>query len=463
MRPPTDLVFTEEQHRRLVSHLFPGDGLEAGAVLLCGRCAVADRLRLVTRDVAPVPLDASKRTRDSLAWPSAEYLVPLAERLEKEKLSLVLTHSHPGGFAGFSRIDDRADTSVLGSVAGWLDDAAPNGSMVVLPAGAVIARTYRPDEGFVPIRRVTIVGREIRTLGAPEVEVPSWGSRVVQMFGRGTWAALQSLCVGVVGCSGTGSLVVEQLARTGVGALVLVDPKRLHRRNLNRIVGATERDAEAECFKVEVMARSINAMGSGTKVTPLAVSIHDRDAALALAGCDVLFGCVDSVEGRYILDVLANAYVAPYFDVGVHVDPDGDGGIRSAVAAAHYVVPGGSSLLSRGVYTADQLAAEGYRRVDPNVDQEGDVPRYLASVGEAQPAVMPLNMLAAALGVTDLLARVHGFRMEGPEIQRLSLVHGSYLTESAGEPCRTMQRWLGRGSCAVDDLWDEMCITWSNE
>lgn len=463
MRPPTDLVFTEEQHRRLVSHLFPGDGLEAGAMLLCGRCPAGDRLRLVIREVVPVPLDASRRTRDSLAWPSADYLVPLAERLEKEELSLVLAHSHPGGHDGFSRIDDRADMSVLGSVASWLGDGAPHGSMVALPNGTVIARTYNPDEGFVPIRRRTIVGSEIRTLGVPEVEVPAWGSRVAQMFGCGTWAALQSLCVGVVGCSGTGSLVVEQLARTGVGALVLVDPKRLHRRNLNRIVGATATDADAECFKVDVMAREINAMGSGTRVTPLAVSIHDRAAALALAGCDVLFGCVDSVEGRYILDVLANAYVAPYFDVGVHVDPDGGGGIRSAVAAAHYVIPGGSSLLSRGVYTAEQLAAEGYRRLDPTGDQEGDVPRYLASVGEAQPAVMPLNMLAAALGVTDLLARVHGFRMEGPEIQRLSLVHGSYLTESAGEPCPTMQRWLGRGSRAVDDLRAEMCATCSGK
>lgn len=459
MRPPTDLVFTEEQHRRLVSHLFPGDGLEAGAVVLCGRCAAGDRLRLVTREVVPVPHGASRRTGDSLAWPSAEYLVPLAERLEKEELSLVLAHSHPGGHDGFSRVDDRADMSVLGSVASWMDDGGPNGSMVVLPSGEVVARTYRPDDGFVPVRRLTIVGREIRTLGLPEVEVPMWGSRVAQTFGRGTWAALQSLCVGVVGCSGTGSLVVEQLARTGVGALVLVDPKRLHRRNLNRILGATESDAEAECFKVEVMTRGINAIGSGTKVTPLAVSIQDRSAALALAGCDVLFGCVDSVEGRYILDVLANAYVAPYFDVGVHVDPDGDGGIRSAVAAAHYVVPGGSSLLSRGVYTAEQLAAEGYRRVDPNVEQEEDVPRYLASVGESQPAVMPLNMLAAALGVTDLLARLHGFRMEGPEIQRLSLVHGSYFTESSSDPCPTMQRWVGRGSRAVDDLRAEMCAT----
>ena len=459
MRPPTDLVFTEEQYRRLVSHLFPGDGLEAGAVVLCGRCAAGDRLRLVTREVLAVPLSASRRTRDSLAWPSAEYLVPLAERLENEELSLVLAHSHPGGHEGFSRVDDRADMSVLGSVASWIDDGGPNGSMVALPNGEVVGRTYRPDDGFVPIRRLTIVGREIRTLGLPDVEVPMWGSRVAQTFGRGTWAALQSLCVGVVGCSGTGSLVVEQLARTGVGELVLVDPKRLHQRNLNRILGATESDAAAGCFKVDVMARGISAIGSGTKVTPLAVSIHDRSAALALAGCDVIFGCVDSVEGRYILDVLANAYVAPYFDVGVHIEPDGNGGIKSAVAAAHYVVPGGSSLLSRGVYTAEQLAGEGTRRVDPDFDQEEEAPRYLASVGESQPAVMPLNMLAAALGVTDLLARLHGFRMEGPEIQRLSLVHGSYFTESSSDPCPTMQRWIGRGSRAVDDLRAEMCAT----
>ncbi len=46
------LRFTGEQHAQLQSHLFPGDGLEAAALVLCGRrdgderhvlCAVASR------------------------------------------------------------------------------------------------------------------------------------------------------------------------------------------------------------------------------------------------------------------------------------------------------------------------------------------------------------------------------------------------------------------------------------
>ena len=47
------------------------------------------------------------------------------------------------------------------------------------------------------------------------------------------------MSIAVVGCSGTGSPVIEQLARLGVGRLVLVDPDRVEEKNLNRIVNAT--------------------------------------------------------------------------------------------------------------------------------------------------------------------------------------------------------------------------------
>src|SRR5688500_10935071 len=46
---------------------------------------------------------------------------------------------------------------------------------------------------------------------------------------------LGRLKVGVVGLGGTGSAVVEQLARLGVGELLLCDPQEFESTNVNRV------------------------------------------------------------------------------------------------------------------------------------------------------------------------------------------------------------------------------------
>ncbi len=71
-----------------------------------------------------------------------------------------------------------------------------------------------------------IVGDDITIAGASkkDSETQAFVQRNIQAFGKGTTRILQNITIGVVGCSGTGSVVVEQLARLGVGKLTLVDP-----------------------------------------------------------------------------------------------------------------------------------------------------------------------------------------------------------------------------------------------
>jgi molybdopterin/thiamine biosynthesis adenylyltransferase len=113
----------------------------------------------------------------------------------------------------------------------------------------------------------------------------------------GTVRALSSLQVAVIGCSGTGSVVVEQLARLGVGGFVLVDPDRVEHKNLNRILNATWDDAERGIEKVQVCRRTIESLGRGQRVLPLCTNLDTPAAVRAVAECDVIFGCVDTAEG----------------------------------------------------------------------------------------------------------------------------------------------------------------------
>src|SRR2546422_10875199 len=106
-------------------------------------------------------------------------------------------------------------------------------------------------------------------------------------------------------------------------------------------------------------------MGLGTEVIPLAHNLCEPDVVRAVAACDVLFGCMDGVDGRHLLNRLATFYLIPYFDVGVKLESDGRGGIDQVCGTVHYLQPGRSSLFSRGMYTLEQLRAAGLRRSDP--------------------------------------------------------------------------------------------------
>ena len=171
----------------------------------------------------------------------------------------------------------------------------------------------------------------------------------------------------MVGCSGTGSVVVEQLARLGVGRIVLVDPDVVEEKNLNRILNSGKEDVYLGRPKVHVLASAIARMGLGQEVIPLQKNLLTPEAVRAVAECDVVFGCMDGVEGRHVLNRLATFYLMPYFDVGVRLDADGAGGIDRIAGAVHYLQPGLSSLLSRGVYDMERVDAEAMRRTDPEM------------------------------------------------------------------------------------------------
>lgn len=124
---------------------------------------------------------------------------------------------------------------------------------------------------------------------------------------------------GIVGCSGTGSPVVEALARAQVGAFVVVDAQRAARSNLERIHGSTRKDVEAPVppYKVELMWRLIRDINPTAEVTALVGNILDDEVWGELLSCDIVLGCTDTYHGRAALGDLASLYLVAVIDVGV--------------------------------------------------------------------------------------------------------------------------------------------------
>src|SRR5204862_3223323 len=96
--------------------------------------------------------------------------------------------------------------------------------------------------------------------------------------------------------------------------------------------------------------------------------------------------------------------------LGVHLEADGQGGVSTVCGSVHYLLPGGSSLLSRRVYTPADLRAAALGRTNPDQFQAEQEEGYIKRARVASPAVVSVNGLCATLAINNLLARLHPFR-----------------------------------------------------
>jgi hypothetical protein len=447
--PDYALRLTQAQHEFLRTHLLPADGCEAVALALCGRRAGDERHIFVIREIVPVPYSVcSVRTPDRVTWPT-EYVEPLIRKAYGRGQAIIKFHSHRSDYRQFSSVDDQSDELLFSSISSLLGDGLPHASVILLPDGTCIGRAVKDGLAFESISSITVVGDDLIVWNdAALVHAPASGKRNQQVFGKGTIARLRSLSAAVVGCSGTGSLVVEQLARLGIGRLVLVDPDLVEEKNLNRILNTGKEEVYLGKPKVFALASAIARMGLGQEVLPLQLNLVSQRAVREIAACDVVFGCTDGAEARHVLNRLTTFYSMPYFDVGVRLDADGSGGISNISGAVHYLQPGGSSLLSREVYEMGQVEAEELRRTHPELYRARRDEGYLRGIDEDRPAVIPVNMFFSSLAVQEFLGRLHPFR-NAPNrsyaIVRGNLLEPFLVTEPDGEPCALMGRHVGRG------------------
>jgi hypothetical protein len=285
------------------------------------------------------------------------------------------------------------------------------GSAIMIPNGAMRARIYHSDHAATPVDLVMEVGPDLRSW-CNDGASAAGPVRPPMAFTSATraWLGLMSACV--IGVSGTGSIVAEQLARLGIGEIILIDFDKMEIRNINRILNSAV--ADIGTFKVEMFAGAIRRCRPDCEIVPLTEPVATREAVLAACEADFLFSCVDTAEGRHIADRMSAYFAMPLFDVGVAIPtkatPAGGRRIAEVYGRVDYVYPGGSSLMDRGVYDAALLESEYLARTAPHAHARKVEDGYLRGVGEETPGVITLNMRAASACVIEFLARVFPFR-----------------------------------------------------
>jgi len=295
-------------------------GEEAG-FLVCSVSRLATRDVLLAREWLAVPDEAIERNANGsvLSWSAEFNSHALDERALALDGTLVLVHSHGAANPRFSA-DDRVKERALFGTFSRLLGTPPTGT-VILGEGDAIGSFWTN-------------GAATMTLDAwPAPSSAALGARPRRRLARQSLAIgptsdakLAAAKVAIIGLSGGGSHVNQQLAHQGIGTIVPVDDEVIDETNLGRVVGATESDVDTT-RKVDMAERVAHGIDPSITVVKVAQRFPSPAAIAALKEVDVIVACVDRFDAREGINAFARRYMIPLVDVGLAI---GSGGERLA-------------------------------------------------------------------------------------------------------------------------------------
>ncbi len=452
------LAMTETAYEAVRSSL----GLHVETAFV-GSIGVADLedggLALFVRDLDLVDEDAyAERSPDRLVIRSSGFM-PAFGRAASSGAGGLFAHSHPGGVAAYSDLDHVVDNELQTVV--YRRTGSVYVSLVVSGTPdhpAFAARVARRGDGLASVQRIRVVGENIRVLRTADTYSPTDSAdvafdRQVRAFGVAGQAELADLVVGVVGVGGTGSAVCEQLARLGVGNIIIVDDDIVTETNVSRLYGSTRRDVGTA--KVQVVAEMMRQIRDGMNIVPIVGRVTEQRVARLLRQCDVLFGCTDDQLGRGILCRLAYWYIIPLIDMGVVISRDGDR-VREVISRVTLVGPGHACLLCRRRIQPEVMRAEA---LPPSEREILAAEGYVPGLGEPDPSVVTYTTLTASFATSQLLQRLFGFNKTGRASELLirpdtGEIRRNRVPPRHGHYCETSSTW-GTGDCEpfLGQLW----------
>jgi molybdopterin/thiamine biosynthesis adenylyltransferase len=414
------LILPSSLRAQLWSHLFPGDRDEHGAVMVCG-VARSDRgIRLLGRELFPgtdgidyVPGDRGYRML------RGEFILDKVLRCRDERLAYLAIHNHGGAdHVGFSADDLRSHERGYPAL---LDVARgqPVGALVVAQR-AIAGDIWFSRSDRVDLAETRILGPSIERLW-PSSPPPPPGrdeayDRQTRLFGDAGQDLLVRAKVGVIGAGGVGSLLVEYLARLGVGWIVIADPDRLDITNLPRVVASTRFDARSwfteagrpewlrsigkrTAVKKANIARRVALAGNPRcRVDAIFGNIVENHVARMFADCDYLFLAADTMQARLVFNALVHQYLIPGVQAGAKVRASvGSGELMDVYSIARTVTPDSGCLWCNGL-----ISPEGLQREAATTDELG-AQRYVTDPTVSAPSVITLNATVASQAANDFL------------------------------------------------------------
>ena len=120
---------------------------------------------------------------------------------------------------------------------------------------------------------------------------------------------LSTSCVAIVGCGGLGGYIAEELARIGVGRLVLIDGDRLEVSNLNRQIMSSELNIGQ--WKVEAARDRLQSINSEVQVEGIKGWFEEEKGPELFREVDLVCDALDSLPTRVELERVCHQMKLP--------------------------------------------------------------------------------------------------------------------------------------------------------
>jgi hypothetical protein len=291
---------------------------------------------------------------------------------------------------------------------------------LVFAENAVAGDVWLSSGARIQVESARIIGPSIRrifpTPPARPKGRPATYDRQARLFGDAGQDLLRDAKVGVIGAGGVGSLLVEYLARLGVGWIVVADPQRLDLTNVPRVVGSRRRDARAwltEEGRPEWLRRIGRAVATKKTTISRRVTLAANPSALCEAifgdltshavasrfvDCDFLFLAADSHQARLVFNALVYQYLIPGYQIGakVPVDPT-TGEVGDVFTVSRPVFPSSGCLWCNGLISPEALQQEAATAAERRAQRYVDEPDVVA------PSVITLNATVSSQAANDFL------------------------------------------------------------
>lgn len=139
---------------------------------------------------------------------------------------------------------------------------------------------------------------------------------IARLYGATALERLARAHVSIIGVGGVGSWTVEALARSGVGALTLVDLDHVAESNINRQVHALE--ATLGAAKVRVLAERVAQINPQCRVACVEefVDAGNVAALIGTARFDLVIDAIDSAPAKVALIAYCHGLNIPIITIG---------------------------------------------------------------------------------------------------------------------------------------------------
>lgn len=398
----------EEQLR---VHLLREDGQEDICLAFYKMSTGSMRACALLREVV-LPSCGDRRVHGNVTV-SGDYILRSALAAKEKKCGLAILHSHPfgRGWQKMSSMDmeaERGFSNMVREITGM-----PLVGMTL--AGADISWSARHWDIGVgrsvahsECENVRVVGDRLSISWNDEIcPVPEFSRtqmRTISSWGEKTQANLARQKILIVGAGSVGLDLAVRLAATGMQNISLMDYDVVEPHNLDRLIGATPKDALLRRQKIHIAKREI--LKSATSLSPNIrisdYSVCEEQGLEQALDSDLVFSCVDRPWPRMVLNNLAYTDLIPVIDGGINISTGKDGKMLSTTWRSHTIRHGYPCLVCLQQLNP-QLA--GFDR-----NGELDNPAYIKGAPHLDPNRNAQNVALLSVSVTSaLLQQYVGF------------------------------------------------------